>query len=86
MSRKPRKFTCLGTIRGHPRASWGIKRPQGKHVKTRIWEQSWAILVPPRASLGILDAILGYPRPSWWCPGASEGPRHVKTRIPNAMS
>ncbi len=86
MSRKPRKFTCLGTTLGQPRASWGLKRPQGKYVKTRVWDPSWAILGPPGASWRLLGAILVYLRASWGCPGASKGPRHVKTHVPNAIS
>ena len=43
MSRKPSKFTCLGASLGQPRASWCLKRPQGNHVKTRVWD-------PPRCS------------------------------------
>jgi hypothetical protein len=86
MSRKPRKFTCLGSTLGQPRASWGLKRPQGKHVKTRVWDPSWAILGPPGASWRLLGAILVYLRASWGCPGASKGPRHVKTRVRNAIS
>ena len=86
MSRKPRKFTCLGSTLGQPRASWGLKRPQGNHVKTRVWDPSWAILGPPGASWRLLGAILVYLRASWGCPGASKGPRHVKTRVRNAIS
>ena len=86
MSRKPRKFTCLGSTLGQPRASWGLKRPQGKHVKTRVWDPSWAILGPPGASWRLLGAILVYLRASWGCPGASKGPRHVKTRVLHAIS
>ncbi len=65
MSRKPCKFTCLASTLGQPRASWGLKRPQGKHVKTRVWEPSWAILGPPGASWRLLGAILVYLRASW---------------------
>ena len=78
-ARKTRKNTYLGAILGHPRASWGLWHPKGKHVKTRIWGPSRGILGPPGALW----------KPSWGILGPPEGllvPSRVKTRQPNAFS